>query len=495
MLSSVVFPLLVYSQSPSPLIAPTSVDFGTIISSPSPSQTIILIYAHPPINAPLTINSIQVSSPFKEVTSSCSGGLPQGQSCSISVQFAPTIAGTYSGRVTVNYKVGCCSSPGQTVIGLTGTYAPRITGYVNPKYVIVGVTYAPPGPSSNVTYSSSTLVGNTTATTDSYTQGTNLTVSVTGGIGAWTTGVGNDGGFGVKITGTESTDYSQTTGSSNSVTISKQTSVAETTNGTGKAFAPVNHDYDTIWLWLNPLMIYTVDPNNAATLVWNGYGYDNHDLPGMDVVGILVGWLNGHFGSNPSINAILARSWVTTNEPGLIWPAGEGPGLTKTDISQILQSDPFTSGTYSLPSPLPATSADGRFTQIPFPPNPITYSQAGIGNGGGITTKYDIVNTNTSIVGKNASHSFMQAFGVEAVFSGGVFLGHFSVDVKTTQTLTWKHTWENLLTTTNTLTKSLSVTGPGCPQTSPPCVPVYTGPGEFIVYQDNLYGTFMFYPK
>ena len=73
MLSSVVFPLLVYSQSPSPLIAPTSVDFGTIISSPSPSQTIILIYAHPPINAPLTINSIQVSSPFKEVTSSCSG--------------------------------------------------------------------------------------------------------------------------------------------------------------------------------------------------------------------------------------------------------------------------------------------------------------------------------------------------------------------------------------------------------------------------------------
>ena len=422
------------------------------------------------------------SGPF---TATASTVVNPGQFFQVSVIFNPTTAGTYSTGINFTYNNNLTLQ-----VVLSGTYAPQ--GYINPKYVILGVTYAPPGPNSNVTYTQSKLVGNTTTTTDSYTQGTNLTVSVTGGIGAWKP---NSNGFGVKITGTESTDYSQTSGTSKSVTISKQTTVADMTTGTGSAFSPVNHDYDFIWLWLNPLMIYTVDPNNPTNLQWNGYGYDQHDLPGMDVFGVQVGWLNGHFGSNASINAVLARKWVTTNNPGMVWPSGEGPGLTRADIANILAADPFTSGTYILPSPLPSTSADGRFTQVPYPPNPVTYVQAGLGNGGGLTTVYNTVNTNTSVVGQNASHVFTQAFGVEAGFAGGAFLGSLSVDVKTTQTLSWKHTWEHTLTTTQTHTKALSVTGPGCPQTSPPCVPTYTGPGQFVVFQDNLYGTFMFYPK
>jgi hypothetical protein len=160
----------------------------------------------------------------------------------------------------------------------------------------------------------------------------------------------------------------------------------------------VNHDYDTIWLWLNPLTVYTVFPSNPQNLQWNGYGYDNHDINGPDVFGVQVGWLNGHFGVNPSIQNVLARSWVTSNEPGMIWPAGEGPGLTSADIANILKGDPFTSGTYALPLPLPSTSADGRLTQIPIPPNPVNYVQTGPGNGGGTTTTYDTVNTNTSSV-------------------------------------------------------------------------------------------------
>jgi len=54
-----------------------------------------------------------------------------------------------------------------------------ITGYINPKYVVLGVTYAPPGPSSNVNYSNSTLVGSTATTTDSFGTGVNVTVSTT----------------------------------------------------------------------------------------------------------------------------------------------------------------------------------------------------------------------------------------------------------------------------------------------------------------------------
>ncbi len=145
-------------------------------------------------------------------------------------------------------------------------------------------------------------------------------------------------------------------------------------------------------------------------------------------------------------------------------------------------------------SPLPSTSADGRFTQIPYPPNPVNYFQAGPGNGGGTTIVYNTVNVNTSSVNKGTSNTFKQSFGIQSQFSGGAWLGAFTVTLSNSQTFTWTHTWENTLTTTKTQTNALSVTGPGCPQTSPPCVPSYTGPGEFIVFQDNLYGTFMFYP-
>jgi hypothetical protein len=365
-----------------------------------------------------------------------------------------------------------------------------VTGFVNPKYVIVGVTYAPPGPSSRVTYSNSTLVGNTTATTDSFQNEVNLYIAVSGKISAWSI----VGGASVEITGSQATDYIQGSNSSSTVTISKQTTASYTTNGTGDAFSPVDHDYDTIWLWLNPLMIYTVFPDTPTSLQWNGYGYDNNDINGPEIFGVQVGWLNGHFGNNPSINDRLARSWVTRFEPGMMWPAGEGPGLTSADIATILQADPFTSASYVLPSPLPSTTADKRFTQALYPPNPVNYIQAGLGNGGGTTAIYNSQYVNSSNIAQGTLNRFSQAFGVDARLSQGTWFAKFSLEVKTTNTLTWNHTWQNTLTSTQILTNNLSVTGPGCPQISPPCVPSYSGPGQFIVYQDNLYGTFMFYP-
>lgn len=415
-----------------------------------------------------------------------------GSQLQLQVAFSAGGDGNQSGEIDLSYS-GFGGSGDETVTykifvsGNGGT-----TGYINPKYVIVGVTYAPPGSSSNVTYSNSTLVGNTTTTTDTFQSDLNYTVSVSGDISAWSV----IGGAGVKLTDTESTDYIQGSNSSHTTTISKQTTVADKTNGTGDAFNPVNHDYDTIWLWLNPLQLYSLDPNNPSNLQWNGYGYDKNDPSGSggpDIYPVEVGWLNGDFGTNSSIQTVLARGWVTQYE-SVTWPTGEGPGLTSADIAQILQADLFTSG-YTLPSPLPTTSADQRFTQMPFPPNPIAYQQAGPGNGGGLTTTYNTVNVNTSSVAAGASQGFKQAFGVDANFSGSGWLSGFTLDVKTSQTLSWMHTWEDTLTTTQTQTNALSVTGPGCPQNPPPCVPSYSGPGQFVVYQDNLFGTFMFYPS
>ena len=46
-----------------------------------------------------------------------------------------------------------------------------VPGYVNPKYIVVGVIYAPPGHLSNVDYRSSDLVSSTVPTKTSYTSG------------------------------------------------------------------------------------------------------------------------------------------------------------------------------------------------------------------------------------------------------------------------------------------------------------------------------------
>lgn len=407
--------------------------------------------------------------------------------------------GTFTSGIPVNIRnaPGTYTITGQawfsgTTINLASTTftVKGLQGFVNPKYVVLGITYAPPGPSSHVAYTTSTLVGNTTTVKNSFKSGVKFTTSVSGTIDAWTI----VGGARSKITGTSSTEYTQTSSSSSTTTISKTATVSDSTNGTGDAFFPVNHDYDTIWLWLNPLVLLTTDPLDSSKVRWDGYGYDKNDVNGMDVFGVQVGWLNGHFGVNPSIQAVLARSWVNATESNMTWQTGQGPGLTSTDLANILAMDPFTSGNYTLPSPLPSTTVDGRFTQIPFPPNPVNYTQAGPGNGGGTTTAYSTVNVNSSAVTTGLAHTFSQAFGIQSEFTGGSFFGSLTAIFSTTWTFEWDHSWENTLTTTKTLTNALSITGPGCPQTSPPCVPVYTGPGEFIVYQDNLFGTFMFYP-
>jgi hypothetical protein len=445
--------------------------FGTVSGVPASS---VANQAYNPYSFSLSLSSIQQpSAPFTITAPSSVGG---SQHININVTFNPSSAGTYSGTAYVYY-----SNLLVITVSMSATYAqPMLTGFINPKYVVVGVTYAPPGPSSNVTYSQSTLAGTTITTTSSFQKDTKLTISVSKDISAWTA----IAGAGSKITSTESTDWIQSSNSSSTTTLSKQTTVAYETSGTGNPFSPVNHDYDIIWLWVNPLLVYSVNVGTGA-LQWNGYGYDPHDLPGPDVVGIAVGWLDGHFGSSPSIKKILARGWVTTNEH-LVWATGQGPGLTSTDIANVLKADPFVAG-YTLPSPLPTNSADGRFTQISYPPNPITYEQLGP------TTSYNLVNTDTASQSNGKSTGYTQSFGTDLNLTGGTWFAKFSLDIQTSDTVSWTSTWQSTLTTTETLSKALSITGPPCSTT--PCNPIYSGPPEFIVFQDNQYGTFMFYPK
>lgn len=386
------------------------------------------------------------------------------------------------------------------VFDINITEPAHTSGFINPKYVVVGVTYAPPGASSSVSYANTTMVGTTTNVSTSFTNDTGFSVSVTKGIGVPAGGI-KDGG--VNLTVSQSQNYTQGSSTSVTNTVSKSTTIAYSTPGT-PTFSPVNSDYDYIWLWLNPELVMTYVPVNGATpasLVLTGYAFDPNDpvsgqpqqgvpyVGGPDILQVQVGCLNGHF-SCPSTLVLtngvvtsgsLARSWAN----GLyVWPTGDGPALNSQDIANILTFDPLVpSNNYTLLGGFPSTTSDGRFTKEPFPPNPIQYPV------GGATETYSMAQMNSQSVAQGTKNETKQTFGVSIEFNTS-FIGLFSssTTIKETQTLTWDYSRLDTLNTSQTLTNQLSVKGPPDPP------PTYTGPTQFILYQDNIFGTFAFVP-
>jgi hypothetical protein len=405
------------------------------------------------------------------------------------------IAGSYTAKCQVGLSDSSSVSFTIQLAQSTG-----VQGFVNPKYVVVGITYAPPGPSSYVQYTGTTSVGSTTAISSSFSSKYGFSVSVKSSAGI--EGFGPSG----SVTAAASTDYTQGSNSSTTTTISKLSSLSYKTDGTGNAFSPVDSDYDIIWLWLNPVVLLTYTPATGSTVAgmqWNGFGYDTNDPSGTDqpdVYPVLVGYLNGDFGANPSMDTVLSRAWAGTSN--YTWATGTGPSLTGvgsasagTDVAQIIAQDPLASSSYTLLSNHPSTTSDGRFTLVTLPnnPNPIPYVIAGPDNGAGLTTMYSVDQTNTQADAQGTSSITTQEFSTEEVFGGSVWLGGLTLTLQQSDTLTWTNSWLNTLTTTTTLDQALSITGPPCPNPAP--CQEYSGPGQFLVYQDNRYGTFAFYPS
>jgi hypothetical protein len=404
------------------------------------------------------------------------------------------------------YSIDVLSSA--EVYSLNNSY---ITGFVNPKYIVMGLTYAPPGSSSFVSYQNTTTLGTTTMISNSTDeqQGISTSASETFAIpGLQFIGIGND----ITVTGTDSSQWTKSSSTSTTVTLSKSMSSSNKTTGTGDPFNPVNSDYDIVWLWLNPLEVFTINASNPDDILWNGYGFDPSDAPKMDIYGVYVGYLDGDWPMDPSVQAELSRSWATNQT----WPAGEGPGLTAEDFQNIVAVDPFAGCTYNtdanqwstcpyavtnfnVPGAPPTNSADGRFSAYTGNQS-IEYAQAGPGNGGGITQTYSNSVTNTQAVANGNSYKKTQSFGIETNFSISaniplnIFSNDISVKTNYTNSFTTTQSYQQTITTTNMQQDTLSITGPNCPAENPPCSPTYSGPPEFVVYQDNLFGSYMFYP-
>ena len=366
-----------------------------------------------------------------------------------------------------------------------------ITSVINPKYLIMGITYAPPGPLSSISYTNTNFVGNTTTLTNTFASEEAISITLGQTISGW--------GEGGSVSETASSDWTQTNSSASTVTTTGQTSNNWTTPGTASYFAPVNHDYDIIWLWLNPAVVLTVDLNNTnAVPVWNGYGYDADDpANGMDVVGVPVGYLNGDLPSAEYQN-ILSRSWCVNK----YWPNGDEPALTATDYASILTADPFTNPNYSVVlgsgsgSP---TTTDGRFTQA-MNTNGTAESMYYLQEYPQWKTSYSETYANTTTQANSATSSRKVSWSITEQFKGSLWLVSATSKMTESGSITTTNQKQTSVTNTNTQATIVTIEGPTCNNNSsgPPCSPSYSGvapaqPALFDVYQDNIYGSFMFW--
>lgn len=351
--------------------------------------------------------------------------------------------------------------------------------YVHPKYVILGIVYAAPGPQSFVQYTTTTSAVTTTSLSNSFSQ-SNAVSSTVGVSDSVLKGV-----FNASVTATETSTTTQSSSDGTTATLSTQFALSDKIFGTPNAYAPVNHDYDTIYLWLNPVALFTVLPQPYTGLQWNGFAFDEAwGSDGMEIVPVQVGQLNGDFPIDPSLASILDRTWANY----LVWPSGETPALTATDLATILAADPFSNSAYT---PILAgssnTTTDGRFTE--FGTQSLPYIQPEPGQTPS-NRSITATTTSTNSTTNTQSYSFKQSYGIDVSLSAAAKL--VSDQLKDTTTLTWTYQYTVTNSATNQVGQQISVTGPPC--SGNPCSPQYAGPGEFVAFQDNLWGTFVAIP-
>jgi hypothetical protein len=94
--------------------------------------------------------------------------------------------------------------------------------------------------------------------------------------------------------------------------------------------------------------------------------------------------------------------------------------------------------------------------------------------------------TKTATEGQSVKDTHSVEFSVDSNASGG-FLGIFSVDLKSSTAMTFVNQWSTQTSLITGQTVTTTITPPGFADN-------YTGPTEFNIFQDNIYGTLMFNP-
>lgn len=371
--------------------------------------------------------------------------------------------------VTINYANGS--------VGATQSCPNTI---IYPKYIVMGVTYAPPGPSSSVQYTLSNALSTTITDASSYTTSTQTAISLTlgGGMGSIVNG---------SLTASSTTTATQVATASNAVTISTTNLASYKLSGPPNppvsTNTPISHDYDIVWVWLNPVAVYTTATN---LVTFNGFAYDGADLAGMDIYPVQVGQLRGTIPMDPSLQAELSRSWASSSQ---WYPNGGSPALTAADYADIISADPYTNASYSV-APSVSTSPDQRFTLVGVTPAAGGAQQTSfIYAPGSLSETFTNTYVNSTNTAKGTSSTHSQSYGLGLDVGAGDKSSFYNASLKASFTQTWTSMQSSNIANSNAATQIASFTL-GAPCTS--CA--YTGPTLFEVYEDNVYGTFMFNP-
>lgn len=322
-------------------------------------------------------------------------------------------------------------------------------GSVYPKYVILGLDYAPPGKSSFVTYGSGTTVGSS----HSFTRSVSNTLSLTADFKA------DFFGSGVKAELSSSWTQARSVTNARALEIIKQQS--HTVPGPLDSSVGVDHDYDLVWLWLNPKIDMIALSSTNVHWTFNNDPNDVNYSDLADIQYVYVKWLKNPSlmtQEAPQVAARLARAW-----------AGANGGLTSQDFATIASINPFWNG---------ATSVDSaRFdSQLGYP---LQYEPPPTG-GQPITQTYSVSQTATSTQTVNASASY--TVGVKITGSVG-FLSFLSSSTSIGDAITLTNSVIDEVKNASTTVDSLSITGPNTG---------YTGSTNIHLYADKIYGTYMF---
>jgi len=418
---------------------------------------------------------------------------------SVSGRGATLFEGGYGSAYAVAVAIASSSS-----LGFTATYYTGTSGYINPKYMVVGVIYSPPGSLSTVSYANSSLTSSTTSVMASLTNSSTTTSS---------SQVGGTFLFGY-LEGTQKTTQSSTVTQQNqgttAVTVTYTKSKSLTVAGPGPVptgdYQGVNHDLDRIEVWLNPVLLFTeFTINGTNSFIWYGYGFSELDtVAPVHIVEVEVGCLNGDYAATSGCKselALLQRPWAANEN----WPTGQGPGLTSTDLSNILKADPFgqcrfTTAIGSSTCPVPAPGFILLPPQYTVTPYSFQYNQAVPGEQPApVTFTYSMTNATTT--SQQGTTTVAQTYGFESSLKGTKYLSDFQQTVGSSQTLTYAYQQNSQITISSTSTAAANIQQPGPACVGSPCNPNYPPSSAtygtaiyFDIYQDNYFGTFLFVP-
>lgn len=347
------------------------------------------------------------------------------------------------------------------------------SGWIRPKYEVVGLVYAPPGAKSSVNYTNGFQSGTGTSTMNTYSSSYTEKVTVSVGVGIKGVASGT-------VTGSSSTGWGQTQDSTNSLALSETYTTGLVQGGPLSSALGVDHDYDVFYVWLNAEELIGIAGTEIAR---NGFGWDERDsaatvcgvagISGMDVAAITLGQLRGTQTIPADLQCRLNRVW----DPSL-------GALTSTDLLEIASADPF----YANPQFNPNTANSARY-ELPNGQDLImNYIPAAPGQqptGYTYTSSY----STTTTQGQTATDTHSTSWSVDVNASAN-FLTYYSASLSVGKSATYTSTNKNSSSITSGTSQGANFTIYG-----PAATDNYTGPTAIQVWKDNVYGTFMFFPE